>query len=79
MGDVCVGQQESWVPISLKEVNVVMVAAVKSNATVITGRFGGVPFELMLDSRSSISLVQHNLLAQAQDIVESRQRNNSNL
>ena len=47
-----------------------MVAAVKSNVTVIMGRFGGVPLELMLDSRSSISLVQRNLLARAQDIVD---------
>ena len=52
----CVRQQASWVPINPKQVNVVMVAAVKSRATVITGRFGGVPVELMLDSGSSISL-----------------------
>ena len=54
-GDVCVGQQASRVPISPKEVNVVMVAAVKSRATVITGRLGGVPVELMLDSGSSVA------------------------
>ena len=69
-GDICVGQQASQVPISPKEVNVVMVAAVKSRATVITGRFGGVPVELMLDSGSSISLVQRDLLARAQDVVQ---------
>ena len=47
-----------------------MVVAVKSKATVITGRLGGVPVELMLDSRLSISLVQRDLLAQAQDVVQ---------
>ena len=49
---------------------IVMVAAVKSRATVITGRFGGVPVELMLDSGSSISLVQCDLFARAQDVVQ---------
>ena len=73
-GDVCVGQQASRVPISPEEVNVVMVAAVKSRATVITGRFGGVPVELMLDSGLSISLVQCDLLAPAQDIVQVRSK-----
>ena len=73
-GDICVGQQVSRVPISPEEVNVVMVAAVKSRATVITGRFGGIPVELMLDSRSSISLVQRDLLAQAQDVVQVKAR-----
>jgi len=52
-----------------KEVNVVTVAVVKSKVAVITGRLGSVPVELMLDSGSSISLVQHDVLSQAQDIV----------
>ena len=42
---------------SPKEVTVVMVAAVKSKATVIMGRFRGVLAELMLNSGSSVSLV----------------------
>ena len=49
--------------------NVVTVAVVKSRATVITGRLGGVSVELMLDSGSSISLVQRDVLSQVQDIV----------
>ena len=47
-----------------------MVAAVRSKATVITGRFGGVAAELMLDSGSSVSLVQSDLLARAQGTVQ---------
>ena len=47
----------------------VTVAVIKSKAAVITGRLGGVPVELMLDSGSSISLVQRDVLSQAQDIV----------
>ena len=47
-----------------------MVAAVRSKATVITGRFGGVAAELMLDSGSSVSLVRSDLLARAQGAVQ---------
>ena len=67
--DACDGQQTSPPPISPKEVNVVVVAAVKSRVTVTKGRLGGIPVELMLDSGSSVSLVQGNILSQAQDIV----------
>ena len=73
--DVCVGQQMSPSLISPEEVNVVVVvAAVKSKATVITGRFGGVLVEIMLDSGRSISLVQHDVLVQAQDVVQVKAR-----
>ena len=74
MGTSVSGSRRPGVSISPKKVNVVMVAAVKSRATVITGRFGGVPVELMLDSGSSILLVQLDLLARAQDIVHVRSK-----
>ena len=64
--DACVGQLASPSPISP---NVVTVAVVKSRATVITGRLEGVSVELILDSGSSISLVQRDVLSQAQDVV----------
>ena len=47
-----------------------MVAALKSRATVTMGRLGGVLVDLMLDSGSSVSLVQRNVRLQAQDIVQ---------
>ena len=47
-----------------------MVAAVRSRATVITGRIGGVTVELMLDSGSSVSLVQCNVRSQARNVVQ---------
>ena len=45
-----------------------MVAAVKSKAAVLTGEPGGVKVEAMLDSGSSVSLVQCGVLSQAQGI-----------
>ena len=46
----------------------VTVAAVRSKATVTTGRLGGVLSELMLDSGSSISLVRRDVLPKAQHV-----------
>ena len=43
----------------------VMETAVKTNATIITGRLGGVPSELMLDSGSSVSLAKRDVLSKA--------------
>ena len=48
-----------------------MVAAVKSRATVTTGRLGGVMVDV--DSGSSVS-VQHNVRLQAQDVVRVKAR-----
>ena len=45
-----------------------MVAAVKSKAAVIMGELGGVEVETMLDSGSSVSLVQRGVLLQAKGI-----------
>ena len=66
-GDACVGQQAPPSPISP---NVVTVAVVESRASVITGRLRGVSVGIMLDSGSSISLVQRDVLLQAQDVVQ---------
>ena len=44
---------------------IVTVAAVKSSATMLKGRLGGVEVELMLDSGSSVSLVQSDILLAA--------------
>ena len=49
---------------------VITVAAMKSTATMIKGRFGGVEIELMLDSGSSVSLVQHDVLQDAHNITQ---------
>ena len=51
-----------------------MVAAVKSRATVTMGKLCGVVVDMMLDSGSSVSLVQHNVRVQAQDIVRVKAR-----
>ena len=72
----CTGQQAS-LPVrspptnqNLQSDNVtVTVAAVKSTATVIKGTFGGVAVEMMLDSGSSVSLVQCNVLQHAQNVI----------
>lgn len=54
----CNGQQASLSSISAQNRNVVTVAAVKSKAAVIVGKWGGIDVEIMLDSGSSVSLVQ---------------------
>jgi len=46
----------------------ITVAAVKSTATPVNGKVGGVRVELMLNSGSSVSLVQSNVLQGATDI-----------
>ena len=62
------GQQASLSAISPQDTDVVMVAAVKSKAAVIMGELGGVKVETMLDSGSSVSLVQRGVLRQAKGI-----------
>ena len=54
---------------NLQNDNVITVAAVKSTATVIKGTFGGVVVEVMLDSSSSISLVQCDVLQGTQNVI----------
>ena len=49
---------------------IVTVAVVKSTATVIMGTWGGVSVEMMLDSGSSLSLVQCDVLQSARNVVE---------
>ena len=61
------GQQASLSEVSP---NTITVAAVKSKATVTTGTWGRLPVEFMLDSGSSVSLVQSDVLANAQGIVK---------
>ena len=53
-------------------IDVVTVAAVKGKAAVTTGKFGGVKLEMMLDSGSSVSLVQQSVLPQARGIVQAK-------
>ena len=50
--------------------NVITIAAVKSTATVIKGTFGGVAVEVMVDSGSSVSLVQCNVLHGARNVIQ---------
>ena len=49
---------------------VITVVAMKSTATMIKGRVGGVEVELMLDSGSSVSLVRHDVLQDAHNITQ---------
>ena len=51
-------------------VSSVVVAAVKSSAAVVLGRLGGKVVEMMLDSGSSVSLVQQDVLQGVDGIVE---------
>ena len=47
---------------------IITVAAVRSTTTLVNGKLGGVRVELMLDSGSSVSLIQSNALQGASDI-----------
>ena len=49
---------------------IVTVAAVKSTATLIKGKLGGASVELMLDSGSSVSLIQNDTLEGASNVVQ---------
>jgi len=68
------GQQTSLTTTSpttdLHTDTIITVAALKSIATLIKGKLGGVPVELMLDSGSSVSLIQVDTLEGAADVVE---------
>ena len=46
------------------------VAVVKSQATIVKGQLGGVSVDLMLDSGSSVSLVQCDILSSTKNIVD---------
>ena len=48
---------------------IVTVEAVKSKAAATEGKLGGVGVEMMLDSGSSVSLIQQEVLSRAQGIV----------
>ena len=70
---VCNGQQtpSSISPhIDLKDVLTVTVAVVKSQATTVKGQLGGVSVDLMLDSGSSVSLVQCDILSSTKKILD---------
>ena len=58
-GDACDGQQASQ---QLVSPPTVVVAAVKKHVTVIPGEIGNVTTEIMLDSGSSLSLVQQVMI-----------------
>ena len=49
---------------------IITVAAIKSSATVLKGKLGGVEVELMLDSGSSVSLAQSNILQKARNVTQ---------
>ena len=52
---------------------IVTVAVVKSQATIVKGQLGGGTVDLMLDSGSSVSLVQCDTLSNIQNIVDTPQ------
>jgi len=53
---------------------IITVAAIKSSATVIKGMLGGVDIQLMLDSGSSVSLVQSDVLLTAKKVTQAAAR-----
>jgi len=55
------------------DVITVTVAVVKSQATIVKGKLGGVSLDLMLDSGSSVSLVQCDILSSIQNNVDTPQ------
>ena len=61
------------------DVMTVTVAVVKSQATVVKGQLGGVTVDLMLDSGSSVSLVQCDILSNIKNIVDTPQVRPSHL
>ena len=70
-GGACRGQRVPLSPpVSPVGARVVVVAAVRSKAATTRGRIGGVEVEIMLDSGSSVSLIQSTVLAGAQGVVQ---------
>ena len=49
---------------------IITVAAIKSTATLVKGKLGGVSVEVMLDSGSSVSLVQFDTLEGVSNVVQ---------
>ena len=62
---VCTGQRTSFESIS--PADDVLVASVKSKAATIRGEIGGVVVEIMLDSGSSVSLIQRRGIVHLED------------
>ena len=58
--------------------NTITGAVVKCTATVVKGRFGGVAVELMLDSCSSISLVQCDVLKGTHNVASPSDESKTN-
>jgi len=55
----CMGQQVPPSTVSPQEINVITVAAVKTNAATIVGKISGIEMEVMLDSGSTCSTGCH--------------------
>ena len=65
----CDGQQASPAAIGPHTIDVITVAAVKTNA-IVTGKIGGTKIEMMLDSGSSVSLIRQDMITcSMQDMV----------
>ena len=60
--DVCQGPQASLVPVSPNDT--IVVATIKSHASGIFGKVGGIGTEIMLDSGSSVSLLSQDTAVQ---------------
>ena len=60
--DVCQGPQASLVPVSPNDT--IVVATIKSHASGIFGKVGGISTEIMLDSGSSVSLLSQDTAVQ---------------
>ena len=57
-------------PVSPNNINIITVASVKSQATVLTGTLGGIRSEMILDSGSAVSLVRQSLVTQLKKAVK---------
>ena len=69
MGGAWTGQQASPSTSLTSDITTVTVAAVKCTATMIKGKLGEVAVEFMLDSGSSVSLIQYDLLKSVKNVT----------
>ena len=68
------GQRTPLQPVSPDGVSFIVVAAVKSKVATIVGIIGGVGVDVMLDSGSSVSLIQQEVLERAKGVTKTKAR-----
>ena len=68
--DACKGQQPSRTPVS--PLNLIIIAAVKSEASTVKGRIGEREMDIMLDSGSSVSLLREEAIKAMRGVTKRR-------